>query len=119
MLGLTDEAREYVRFNLTRKDPGLKFPAFWATAHDYKPDEDNGGNGENGLQQMLMQAVGRKILLLPAWPKDWNVDFKLHAPYNTTVEGRVVNGELKDLVVTPASRKADVIDMSRNGKSGE
>jgi hypothetical protein len=29
---------------------------------------------------MLMQTVGRKILLLPAWPKNWNADFKLHAP---------------------------------------
>lgn len=113
MLGETEVAREYVRFNLTRKDPGLKFPAFWFTSHDYKPDEDNGGNGENGLQQMLMQADGKKILLLPAWPVDWDVDFKLHAPYNTTVEGKVVGGKLMDLMVTPASRKADIIDMSK------
>jgi alpha-L-fucosidase 2 len=81
--------------------------------NDYMPDEDNGGNGENGLQQMLMQADGKKILLLPAWPAGWNVDFKLNAPYKTTVEGKVINGRLINLKVTPISRMADVVDMSK------
>jgi hypothetical protein len=113
MLGYTGIAKEDVRFALTRKDPDLKFPAFWATGNDYKPDEDNGGNGENGLQEMLMQTVGRKILLLPAWPADWDADFKLHAPYQTVVEGKVRKGRLTDLVVTPAARRADLIDCSQ------
>lgn len=117
MLGMADIARTYVAYNLTRKNPDLKFPAFWVQGHDYTPDEDNGGNGENGLQEMLMQVDGRKILLLPAWPGDWDADFKLNAPYNTTVEGRVVHGKLTGLVVTPASRKADVIDMSARGEA--
>jgi alpha-L-fucosidase 2 len=114
MLGLTDVAEDYVHFNFVRTDPRLKFPAFWAKGNDYQPDEDNGGNGENGLQQMLMQADGKKIMLLPAWPKDWDVEFKLNAPYQTTVQGKVVNGKLTDLVVSPASRMADIIDMSAN-----
>ncbi len=114
MLGLSDVAKTYVTYNFNRKDPALKFPAFWAEGHDYMPDEDNGGNGENGLQEMLMQVDGKKILLLPAWPKEWDAVFKLHAPYNTTVEGKVVGGKLTDLLVTPVSRKADVIDMSKH-----
>jgi len=109
MLGYADVAREFTSFNLTRKEPGLKFPAFWATGHDYAPDEDNGGNGENGLQQMLMQTDGRKILLLPAWPAGWNADFSLNAPYRTTLQGKVMNGRLTELIVTPASRRADVV----------
>ncbi|MBD0320245.1 MAG: hypothetical protein ICV87_07925 [Gemmatimonadetes bacterium] len=36
------------------------------------------------------QTDGRKIYLLPAWPQDWQASFKLHAPYNTVVEGKVV-----------------------------
>jgi hypothetical protein len=108
MLGLTDEARKDVTFDLTRKDSRLKFPAFWSRGHDYLPDEDNGGNGGNGLQEMLMQIDGRKILLLPAWPSDWNAEFKLHAPFRTTVQGRVVHGKLLDLQITPRSRAADV-----------
>jgi hypothetical protein len=114
ILGLTDVAKTYVTFNFARKEPALKFPAFWATGHDYAPDEDNGGNGENGLQEMLMQIDGKKIMLLPAWPKEWgNTEFKLNAPYNTTVQGSIVDGKLTGLIVTPASRKADVIDMSK------
>ena len=30
-----------------------------------------------------MQEADGKIYLLPAWPKDWDVDFKLHAPQQT------------------------------------
>ena len=74
------------------------------------PDEDNGGNGENGLQQMLLQTDGRKLLLLPAWPAGWDADFKLHAPYLTVIEGKVRNGRLTELVVTPAGRRVDVVD---------
>jgi alpha-L-fucosidase 2 len=110
MLGYTVMAEEDVRYALTRKDPGQKFDAFWAAGHDYLPDEDNGGNGVNGLQQMLLQTDGRRLLLLPAWPKDWDADFKLHAPYRTTIEGKVRKGRLTELVVTPAGRRVDVVD---------
>jgi hypothetical protein len=34
---------------------------------------------------------------------------KLHAPYGTVVEGRVENGKVVELRVTPATRKKDVI----------
>jgi hypothetical protein len=116
-LGYTDIAKEDVRFSLTNKAADLKFPAFWDKGHDYLPDQDNGGNGENGLQQMLLQIDGYKILLLPAWPADWDADFKLHAPYMTTVEGKVRNGQIVDLVVTPAIRRKDVIDCTVTTKN--
>jgi len=112
MLGLADVAKENVIFNLNRTDPRQKFQDFWADGHDYTPDEDNGGNGENILQEMLLQFDGKKILLLPAWPKGWDADFKLNAPFQTTVQGSVVDGKLTNLVVTPSSRMADVVDMS-------
>ena len=57
---------------------------------------------------MLMQTDGKKIYLLPSWPKDWDVDFKLHAPYKTVIEGKVRDGEVKELKVTPKSRLSDV-----------
>lgn len=112
MLGLADVAKAYVHYNMVSTDPRLKFPAFWVKANDYAPDEDNGGNGENGLQQMLMQTDGKKIMLLPAWPVGWDADFKLNAPFRTTVQGSVVDGKLVNLVVTPPERKADIVDMS-------
>ena len=64
-----------------------------------------------GLQEMLMQVDGKKIYLYPAWPKEWDVHFKLYAPYQTTVEGTLKDGKLIDLKVLPESRKADIINM--------
>ena len=62
-----------------------------------------------GLQEMLMQTHGDKIHLLPAWPMDWDVDFKLHAPGNTTVELSMRNGEVIKLEVFPENRRKDVV----------
>jgi len=49
--------------------------------------------------------------LFPAWPKDWNVHFKLHAPYNTTVEATVKDGKVTSLIILPKERTKDVINM--------
>ncbi|MCY2931719.1 MAG: DUF5703 domain-containing protein [Planctomycetota bacterium] len=85
-----------------------RFPAFWPPANDWVPDMDNGGTGMMALQYMLLQTDGGKITLLPAWPKEWNVDFKLHAPGRTVVEATVREGRAVHLNVTPASRAKDV-----------
>ncbi len=53
--------------------------------------------------------MAEKIFLLPAWPADWDVHFKLHAPYRTVVEGEYRDGELVNLSVTPESRRSDVV----------
>ncbi|MGN7990323.1 DUF5703 domain-containing protein [Pedobacter sp. 22226] len=107
-LGLTSEAAKLTTAKL--KDSGRRFPAFWGPGFDWTPDHNWGGSGMIGLQEMLMQADGKKIYLFPAWPKDWDVHFKLYAPYQTTVEGTLKNGKLIDLKVIPESRKKDVIN---------
>ena len=40
------------------------------------------------------------------------MEFKLHAPYNTVVQGKIVKGKLSELEVTPSSRKKDIIVMN-------
>ena len=42
-----------------------------------------------------------QILLLPAWPNEWDVDFKLHAPYKTTLEGTSATASSKRLTSEP------------------
>ena len=109
-LGMADEAAEHLANRVLHNSArGFRWPAYWGPNFDWRPDQCAGGNIQNILQSMLLQYEGDKIFLLPAWPKDWNCDFKLNAPKNTTVEGRVENGELKNLVVTPAARLADVV----------
>ena len=61
------------------------------------------------LQQMIMQCDGKRIQLIPAWPSDWTADFKLNAPFKTTVEGHVENGEVTALKVSPPVRAKDVV----------
>ena len=106
-MGMTEEAAD---FN-TRKldDSRRRFPTFWGPGHDWVPDHNWGGSGMIGLQEMLMQTVGQKIYILPAWPKEWDVDFKLHAPYKTVVEGKARSGIITELKVIPAWRCKDVI----------
>jgi hypothetical protein len=58
---------------------------------------------------MLVQAEGDKVLVGPAWPKDWDVEFKLFAPNNTILEGAFKGGRLESLKVTPDKRTADVV----------
>lgn len=108
LLGLTEDARKDVIRELTNYGD-QRFPWFWSTSMDWIPDFDNGGAGMMTLQNMLLQTNGRRILIAPAWPKDWTADFKLHAPLQTTVEGHVQDGKLTRLVVTPASRRKDVV----------
>ncbi len=128
-LGLTEEARRYaltkLRFPLDYacvkggwyrgdKPARTRFPTLYdgggggGSGPCETPDMDHGGNAMVGLQDMLLQTDGKRILLLPAWPPDWDVDFKLHAPEQTTVEGQVRGGKLVNLLVTPALRRADV-----------
>jgi hypothetical protein len=108
-LGLTNEAAELTIQKL--KNSGRRFPAFWGPGFDWTPDHNWGGSGMIGLQEMLLQTDDKKIYLFPAWPAAWDVHFKLHAPYNTTVEATLQNGKLQSLIVIPESRKNDVINM--------
>jgi hypothetical protein len=63
------------------------------------------------LQHMLVQTepYSEKIHLCPAWPKEWDCSFKLHAPGKTIVQGRVESGKVVDLLVTPESRMKDIV----------
>jgi len=92
--------------------PRPKFPAFWECKMDGTPDNDHGANSVNTLQAMLLQSDGEKIHLMPAWPEDWDVSFKLTAAKKTTVEVVYQNGRVTSLKVTPESRRKDIIDHS-------
>lgn len=106
-MGMTKEAAEYNTRKL--QDSRRRYPTFWGPGHDWVPDHNWGGSGMIGLQEMLMQTIGDQILLFPAWPLDWDVDFKLHAPNKTVIEGILKNGELIELRVIPESRRSDVV----------
>lgn len=138
-LGLTDLAREYAvakflhprwgdpvehngwqtqralspwELRWPRQDWELpRYPAFWdGMIFCGRPDMDHGGAAMIQLQEMLLQTPGDQLHLFPAWPVDWDVDFKLHAPLQTTVQGSLRGGKLISLQVTPESRARDIVN---------
>ncbi len=108
-LGMAHDAAEIVAARFAAKHPGSRFPGFWGPNFDWVPDQDHATVAMIALQAMLLQADGSRLLLFPAWPKDWDVDFKLHAPRNTVVQGSFRGGELRDLIVTPPQRRNDLV----------
>jgi alpha-L-fucosidase 2 len=89
-----------------------RFPGFWESTFAWVPNQDHGGVNMIALQHMLIQTDpwSDKIHLCPAWPEEWDCSFKLHAPGKTLVQGRVKNGKVLDLKVTPKNRKKDIVN---------
>jgi hypothetical protein len=106
-LGLTDEARRLLELKMG--DGPHRFPAFWGPGFDWSPDHNWGGSGMIGMQEMLMQEAGNKIYLFPAWPREWDVRFKLHASDNTIVEAELQGGKVVNVKVSPQSRQQDIV----------
>lgn len=106
-LGLTDEAARLLKLKMG--DGPHRFPAFWGPGFDWSPDHNWGGSGMIGMQEMLLQEADGKIYLFPAWPKDWDIRFKLHASGNTTVEATLRGGKVVQLKVTPSERQKDLV----------
>ena len=102
-LGLTDEAQRLV--TLKMHDGPFRFPAFWGPGFDWAPDHNWGGSGMIAMQEMLLQEVGDTLYLFPAWPRDWDVRFKLHASRGTVVEAEMRKGKVVNVRVTPKGRK--------------
>jgi hypothetical protein len=106
-LGLTSEAARLTSFKFANSNQ--RFPAFWGPGFDWTPDHNHGGSAMIGLQEMLLQTDGDIIRLLPSWPKNWDVHYKLHAPKQTTIEIEYKAGKIVKLLVWPAARKKDVV----------
>lgn len=112
LLGMEEEAARILQIKVRNSHPAYRWPATWGPNYDWLPDQNHGGNLLNTTNLMLMQAdpieAGGAIRLLPAWPRDWDVSFKLHAPGKTTVECVYRGGEIVSLRVMPESREKDV-----------
>jgi alpha-L-fucosidase 2 len=114
LLGLAEQARKGLVERASKWDARHRFPAFWGPNYDWTPDQDHGGVLMKALQLMLVQCEDRNIRLLPAWPAGWDADFKIRAPYNTVIEGRVRGGKIVGLFVSPSSRRGDLVPATRD-----
>jgi hypothetical protein len=90
-LGLTDEALRLTREKF--EDGPYRFPAFWPSGYDWAPDHNRGGSAMIGLQEMLLQETpDGELLLFPAWPREWDASFRLHASGDRIVEASIKDG---------------------------
>lgn len=109
LLGKTREAKEMVTRNFLSKHEGSRFPAFWGPNYDWVPDQDHGSVTSRALQNMLIQTEGNKTMLFPAWPKEWNVQFKLHTSGQGVIEGKYTKGKGVKLTRRPKEMEIDVV----------
>ena len=86
-LGLTDEAVRLLDTYTLNCNPNFRFKAIWGPNHDWTPDQDHGSNLLLILQEMVLQTWNGKDYLLPAFPKNWGVKYKLHSHAGQVVEG--------------------------------
>lgn len=107
--GNAKEAQAGLIERFSHASPQCRFPVYGVRMPDSAPDLDHFGAGTTALQRMLVQEVGDKILLLPAWPANWDADFKLHLSKQTILSGKVVDGQLLDWIVFPEERSEDVV----------
>ena len=111
-MGDAAQARQRAIDKLSDQRAQVRFPAFFGPGHDWLPDHNWGGSGMVGLQEMLVAAEPErtgKICLFPAWPRDWDVVFKLHVPGPAVVEGELKQGKITNLSVTPKQRRDAVV----------
>ncbi len=108
LLWLADTAANYVSQNFSTWNENYRFPAMWGPNYDWVPDQDHGAVAIIALQRMILQWDENIVYLLPAWPENWNAEFKLHTPKNTIVTGKIVSGKLEEFDVTPSERMKDI-----------
>ncbi|CAN5357151.1 DUF5703 domain-containing protein [soil metagenome] len=113
LLGLESEAVRILKNQVRNSNPKYRWPATWGPNYDWLPDQNHGGNLMTTAQLMILQAEplgsGGPIQVLPCWPKEWDIDFRLHAPGNTTIHCVQKGGKIVTLTVEPAARRKDVV----------
>ena len=86
----------------------FRFPVFYGPSHDYIPNVPQMGNAMIALQTMLVRYEGRRIILFPTWPDEWDVKFRVHLPYQTVLQGELEDGEVVSMKATPSDRLEDI-----------
>jgi len=108
-LGLTDYAKETLVRSALSNDKRFRFPSFYGPNYDYVPDGDHIAMINATLQSMVLQSENGKIFVLPAWPKNWDLSFKLHGFKNTVVEGQFSNGKMLKIKTSPKKKNIRVL----------
>jgi len=107
--GKAAEARDGLERRYRHASTQCRFPLYASAHPDSCPDFDHFGAGSTALQRMLVQEAAGTIHLLPAWPANWDADFKLHASGSRVVSGTIRDGKLQEWNIDPPNCRKDVV----------
>lgn len=107
-LGLAEEAKRMTVQSFTQWCKECRFPGFWGPNFDWVPDKDHGSETSIALQAMLLQVDGDKMMLLLAWPKERDVECRMHGSCNTSFRLKLKNGIVEELDIVLADHRKNV-----------
>ncbi len=93
LLGLESETAAHLIRQSGMTDKRALFPAFWGPNFDETPDQDHGGMTLLCLIFSLLQTDGKDYTAFPAWPKEWDVEFRLPLTRGAFIHGKQVDGQ--------------------------
>ncbi len=105
-LGLQKDARK----NLAKRyvlHHGYRFPTFYVDG-DWVPDHDNGSVAQQTIQAMLVQSYRDSVLLFPAFPENWDAEFKLYTAEGVKIEAARKDGSVQIRNTAPSVPGKDI-----------
>ena len=78
-------------------DERYSFPGIYGPNYDETPDQDHANGLSIGFIHTLLASSGEKNLLFGAWPKNWNVSFKLPLYSSKSVTAEYEDGKINSL----------------------
>ncbi len=97
LLGLTEDAMNILLKQVNMTDERYSFPGIYGPNYDETPDQDHANGLSIGFIHTLLASSGEKNLLFGAWPKNWNVSFKLPLYSSKSVTAEYEDGKINSL----------------------
>ena len=86
-----------------------RFPRFWGADFSELPEENAGIDTLiDTLRSLLIASTGKRVCVLPGWPLDRDVAFRVNSENGLGIEVAYTGGKLERLEVHPKQRTSDV-----------
>ena len=100
-----EKARPY----LASSEGQARFPRFWGADYSRLPEQEAGIDSFiDTLSSMLIASTGKRVCVLPGWPDDRDVAFRVESESGLGVEVAYRGGKIERLEVHPKQRTGEV-----------
>lgn len=112
-----ENALKAVKSSLELDDKSLGFLQFWGSDFSQLPPKKNGVDAlVDSLRPMLIEATGKRVCILPGWPIDQNISFRIDTVTGLGVDVVYRDREIKRLEVYPKQRTSEVFGLGPYAK---